>query len=95
VLVVEDEEGVRLLSKRILSSAGYRVLEAVNGDDAERVFAQQADSSDLVVTDVVMPGCGGPELLARLQVHSPSLKVLQHRRAESAGVRQAGNRRVM
>lgn len=76
VLVVEDEEGVRLLSKRILSSAGYRVLEAANGDDAERVFAQHADSIDLVVTDVVMPDCGGPELLSRLQVHSPSLKVL-------------------
>jgi two-component system cell cycle sensor histidine kinase/response regulator CckA len=76
VLLVEDEAGVRLLSKRILDNAGYRVLEAANGDDAEKVFADHADSIDLVVTDVIMPGCGGPELLSRLQVHSPALRVL-------------------
>ncbi len=76
VLVVEDEEGVRLLSKRILANAGYRVLEATNGNDAERVFAEHADSINLVVTDVIMPGCGGPELFSRLQVHSPGLRVL-------------------
>ena len=42
VLLVEDEAGVRQLSKRILDNAGYRVLEAANGDDAERIFAQHA-----------------------------------------------------
>ena len=76
VLLVEDEAGVRQLSKRILDNAGYRVLEAANGDDAERLFAEHADSIDLVVTDVIMPGCGGPELLSRLQVHAPALRVL-------------------
>jgi DNA-binding NtrC family response regulator len=76
VLLVEDEAGVRLLSKRILENAGYRVLESANGDDAERVFAQHADSIDLLVTDVVMPGCGGPELLSRLQHRSPAVRVL-------------------
>jgi PAS domain S-box-containing protein len=76
VLLVEDEAGVRLLSKRILENAGYRVLEATNGDDAEKVFAQHADSIDLLVTDVVMPGCGGPELLSRLQHRAPAVRVL-------------------
>jgi CheY-like chemotaxis protein len=76
VLLVEDEAGVRQLSKRILGNAGYRVLEAANGDDAERLFAEHADSIDLVVTDVIMPGCGGPELLGRLQVQAPALRVL-------------------
>ena len=76
VLLVEDEAGVRQLSKRILDNAGYRVLEAANGDDAEKLFAHHADSIDLVVTDVIMPGCGGPELLSRLQVHAPALRVL-------------------
>jgi two-component system cell cycle sensor histidine kinase/response regulator CckA len=76
VLLVEDEAGVRLLSKRILDSAGYRVLVAANGDDAERVFALHADSIDLVVTDVVMPGCGGPELLNRLKQLAPAVRVL-------------------
>jgi DNA-binding NtrC family response regulator len=76
VLLVEDEVGVRRLARRILDIAGYRVLEAANGDDAERLFARHADSIDLVVTDVIMPGCGGPELLGRLQVRAPALKVL-------------------
>jgi DNA-binding NtrC family response regulator len=76
VLLVEDEVGVRRLSKRILENAGYRVLEAANGDDAEKLFALQADSIDLVVTDVIMPGCGGPELLRRLRLQAPAIKVL-------------------
>jgi PAS domain S-box-containing protein len=76
VLLVEDEVSVREIAERILDDAGYRVFEAANGDDAERVFAQHADSIDLLVTDVMMPGCGGPELVSRLQVRSPALKVL-------------------
>ena len=76
VLLVEDETGVRQLSKRILDNAGYRVLEAANGDDAERLFVSNAGSIDLVVTDVIMPGCGGPELLSRLQARAPALRVL-------------------
>jgi CheY-like chemotaxis protein len=76
VLLVEDEEGLRLLSKRILNNAGYQVLVAANGDDAERVFAEHAASIDLVVSDVVMPGCGGPELLSRLHHRAPALRVL-------------------
>jgi CheY-like chemotaxis protein len=76
VLLVEDEGGVRLLSKRILESAGYQVLEAPNGDDAERLFGDRTESINLLVTDVMMPGCGGPELLRRLQVHAPALRVL-------------------
>ncbi len=76
VLLVEDETGVRRLSKRILDNAGYRVLEAANGDEAEIVFERNADAIDLVVTDVVMPGCGGPELLSRLHARAPDLRVL-------------------
>ena len=76
VLLVEDEAGVRELSKRILDNAGYRVLEAANGDDAERIFLDHEDSIDVVVTDVIMPGCGGPELLSRLHARKPALRVL-------------------
>jgi two-component system cell cycle sensor histidine kinase/response regulator CckA len=76
VLLVEDEAGVRQLAKRILDNAGYRVLEAANGEDAEQLFADHSDQIDLVVTDVVMPGCGGPELFGRLQIRAPALRVL-------------------
>jgi two-component system cell cycle sensor histidine kinase/response regulator CckA len=76
VLLVDDDAGVRQFSKRILDDAGYRVFEATNGDAAERLFAQHADSIDLVVTDVIMPGCGGIDLLGRLRLRVPSVKVL-------------------
>ncbi len=76
VLLVEDEAPVRMLAKRILERAGYHVLEAANGGDAEKLFALHVEEVDLVVTDVVMPGCGGPELFGRLQVRAPALRVL-------------------
>lgn len=76
LLLVEDESSVRRLTKRILEKAGYRVLEAANGEDAERVYAHDAETIALLVTDVIMPGCGGLELAARLQLRTPELRVL-------------------
>jgi len=91
VLLVEDEIGVRRLAKRILEQAGYRVLEAANGDDAETLFAGHVSAIDLIVTDVIMPGCGGLELLARLQIQAPALRVLyMSGYAEKAGARGSG-----
>ena len=91
VLLVEDEAGVRHLSKRILDKAGYQVIEAANGDEAERLFARHSGDIDLVITDVIMPGCGGPELLARLQLRVPGLEVLyMSGYTERSAVQRAG-----
>jgi PAS domain S-box-containing protein len=76
VLLVEDEDSVRRLARRILAAAGYQVLEASNGDEAEQSFAQHADSIDLVITDIMMPGCTGIELLNRLWTRVPTLKAV-------------------
>jgi DNA-binding NtrC family response regulator len=76
VLVVEDEAGVRNLARRILENAGYHVLEAANGRDAEMIFAQNRDSIDLLVTDVIMPRLNGPDLFRRLVADKPGLKVV-------------------
>jgi response regulator RpfG family c-di-GMP phosphodiesterase len=71
ILVVEDEEGVRLLVRRSLETLGYKVLEACNGRDALRVYQEHAGVISLVVTDVVMPEMHGQELATRLNGCSP------------------------
>jgi PAS domain S-box-containing protein len=76
ILVVEDENTVRRLVHRMLTGLGYTVLEARNGDDALTVFDRHAGTIDLVLTDVIMPRLGGPELVARLRQKTSGLKIL-------------------
>src|SRR4029079_16700849 len=76
VLLVEDEAGVRDLARRMLELAGYSVLDASSGQDAEAIFDQHRGAIDLLVTDVVMPGMSGPDLFRRLTVAQPALKVV-------------------
>jgi two-component system, cell cycle sensor histidine kinase and response regulator CckA len=75
VLVVEDEEGLRLLATKLLGRLGYTVLVAANADRALELFDANG-SIDVVLTDVVMPGGSGPELTKRLVQGRPGLKVI-------------------
>jgi PAS domain S-box-containing protein len=75
VLVVEDEEGLRGLTRRLLLRQGYNVLVAANAADALRLF-EDNPSIDLVLSDVVMPGASGPELARHLAERRPGLKVI-------------------
>lgn len=75
VLVVEDEEGLRVLAKRLLQRQGYTVLVAADADEAIRLFEQNA-SIDVLLTDVVMPGASGPDLTRQLVEQRPALKVI-------------------
>jgi two-component system cell cycle sensor histidine kinase/response regulator CckA len=75
ILLVEDEEGLRGLNARGLSSRGYTVCEAGNGTEAlELIDAGQ--KVDLVVSDVVMPEMDGPTLLKELRKRHPDLKII-------------------
>ena len=76
ILIVEDEEPLRRLARRILESRGYQVLDAGNGYEAIDVMAKHGSDVDLVLTDVVMPSMGGRELVERLLPVYPSLLVL-------------------
>src|SRR4029079_11807755 len=71
VLLVEDEGGVRALTRHVLQSAGYMVLEAADAAEAVRQAQAHAGPVHLLVTDVVMPGLGGRELAERLTVTRP------------------------
>lgn len=76
VLLVEDEPTLRELSQAVLTSLGYDVLPARNGVDALRLLKQSRRPVDLVVTDVVMPGMGGPELAVRIREVSPHIRII-------------------
>ncbi|WCS23799.1 CHASE3 domain-containing protein [Methylobacterium sp. NMS14P] len=77
VLVVEDEAGVREIACAILSDLGYRVLEAVDGEEGLRVFGANAATVDLLLTDVILPGkVRGRELAERVQALRPEVRVV-------------------
>lgn len=76
VLLVEDEEMVRQMARQILEMNGYDVLEARHGKEALIISELYQDQIDLMVTDVVMPQMGGPELAERLAKSRPETKVL-------------------
>jgi CheY-like chemotaxis protein len=74
VLIVDDDESIRLYVNRVLSEAGYRTTIAVDGADA--IAAAARGPFDLLLTDVVMPNMSGAELAERLRQDRPRLKVL-------------------
>jgi two-component system cell cycle sensor histidine kinase/response regulator CckA len=76
VLLVEDEDPVRLFSARALRNKGYRVLEAKSGEAALELLTTGKDTIDLVVTDVVMPRMDGPALVRAVRETHPDMKVI-------------------
>jgi len=76
ILLVEDEESVRTLSRRVLEKHGYRVLEASSGEVALEKLRECAERIHLLLTDLVMPAMAGTELASRLKAEHPDLRVL-------------------
>ena len=76
VLLVEDEESVRQLVRETLTTKGYSVVEAENGEAGLAAASKHKGKIDLVITDVVMPGMGGRELVHQLSLARPETKVL-------------------
>ena len=76
ILVVEDESAVRDLAKLTLEELGYKVLTACSGADAVQIHKAHVGRIDLLLTDVVMPGWGGPEVAKALTTDRPELRVI-------------------
>ncbi|MBN1406252.1 MAG: PAS domain S-box protein [Calditrichaceae bacterium] len=76
ILLAEDDVGVRKVTHRTLESYGYKVLVASNGEEAVRIFMNNKNSINLLLTDVVMPLMSGRELADKLLKEKPALKVL-------------------
>jgi PAS domain S-box-containing protein len=76
ILVVEDEQGVRELTTKMLKRLGYQVLPAASGAEALEIAKAHAGQIALAVTDVVMPNMSGAQLAAELRRAQPDLKVV-------------------
>ncbi len=75
ILLVEDDEIMRALTRQLLQEHGYTVVEAGDGKAALELVASNSGPIDLLLTDVVMRRMGGPELAERLHLSHPTLKV--------------------
>lgn len=76
ILLAEDEEAVRKLTKIVLEEFGYTVIEASDGQEAVSQFMENKDRIDLFLSDIVMPGMNGREAYERIKKIKPKVKVL-------------------
>jgi len=76
ILLVEDEDDVRTVARRVLTQAGYTVLEAANASEAIELFDRSRSEVSMLVSDVVMPGLNGHELSQILRLRAPTLRTL-------------------
>jgi CheY-like chemotaxis protein len=88
--VVDDETPVRTLARDILLGAGYRVLEAEDGEQALRVAEEHRETIHVLLTDVVMPGINGKELADRLAAIHTDTKTIFMSGCASEVVSDAG-----
>jgi two-component system, cell cycle sensor histidine kinase and response regulator CckA len=77
VMLVEDEDAVRMFGARALRNKGYTVVEAASGEEAIDMLANgEADAIDVLITDVVMPGLDGPSMIRQVRETHPEMKVV-------------------
>ena len=76
VLLVEDEDAVRTVTRRILERDGFRVLEARSGNEGMAAARSAASPIDLLITDVALPDIGGGEVAREIMKVQPQIRVL-------------------
>jgi CheY-like chemotaxis protein len=76
ILLVEDEDAVRAIARRVLAKHGYTVIEARNGGEALSLLVRSDQAIDMVLTDAVMPQMSGPELATAIGSLRPDLPVI-------------------
>jgi len=76
ILLAEDDEDVRVLTKRLLTEFGYTVIEAVDGADAVSKFTENSAAIDLILSDLIMPKMNGKEAVDEIRKIRPDIKVI-------------------
>jgi two-component system, cell cycle sensor histidine kinase and response regulator CckA len=90
VLVVDDEPAIRSVAHRVLTTAGYQVATAANGDEAVRLLGDPELIVDMILTDIVMPGMTGAAFAAQAKAMRPGLPILYMSGYEQQDVTGAG-----
>jgi two-component system, cell cycle sensor histidine kinase and response regulator CckA len=76
IMLVEDDDPVRIFGARALRNKGYKVIEAKSGDAALDLIRDAEETIDLLITDVVMPRMDGPSLVREVRELHPQMKVI-------------------
>jgi CheY-like chemotaxis protein len=76
ILLAEDEENVRELIRELFEKFGYKVIEAVDGDDAIKKFIEHKDKIQLLFFDVIMPGRSGKDAYDEIRKIKPDVKII-------------------
>lgn len=76
ILLVEDESPVRMFAARALTNKGYKVLEADSAETALEIIEYQGDKIQIIITDVIMPGMTGPDMVVKILETYPDIKVI-------------------
>ncbi|MFC7050520.1 response regulator [Emcibacter nanhaiensis] len=76
ILLVEDEDAVRMFASRALKNKGYKIYEANSGDKALKIVQELEGDLDLIISDVVMPQMDGPTMVKKVKEKHPNLKVI-------------------
>lgn len=76
ILIVEDEAPVRAVSSYALKNRGYNVLEAENGSEAVKIVKGQEGKIDLIISDIIMPGVNGPDMIKEVHSLYPGIRVI-------------------
>jgi PAS domain S-box-containing protein len=76
ILLVEDEETVRVIMRSLLEESGYRVLEAMDGEDGLRLFKENSEKINLILSDIIMPKIQGPEMYEEIKKIAPDIKII-------------------
>jgi CheY-like chemotaxis protein len=76
ILVVDDEECVRMIASQILTRAGYRVVTAENGAEGLALYKIHQDSVELVISDMMMPVMDGPTMVGLLRRENPRVRIV-------------------
>ena len=90
ILLVEDQESLRLLTRRILERHGFHVVTAVDGRDALRMLEQHIDSINVLLSDVVMPSLNGITLAQEVRERFPAVRIVLMSGYGSESLRAAG-----